>query len=113
MVKVANLMLEAFVGPKPFPKAVARHLDDNSLNDVLGNLAWGTHVDNVADAVRNERRHPPRGEDVPSARLTEADVLAIRAAVGVGATQRAVAKLYGVHFATISDIVARRTWRHI
>jgi hypothetical protein len=26
MAKVANLMLAAFVGPKPFPKAVGRHL---------------------------------------------------------------------------------------
>jgi hypothetical protein len=53
MLHVATLVLLAHVGPRPFPTAVARHLDDVSLNDKLSNLAWGTHADNAADAIRN------------------------------------------------------------
>ena len=52
-VKVAVLMLLAWVGPKPFPKAVSRHLNDDSLDDRIENLAWGTQLENMEDAERN------------------------------------------------------------
>lgn len=55
--KVAVLVLEAFVGPKPFPGAVARHLDDDQQNDRLSNLAWGSRTQNLEDAYRNGRRN--------------------------------------------------------
>lgn len=35
MWHIANAVLAAHIGPKPFPEAVARHLDDDSLNDAL------------------------------------------------------------------------------
>ena len=53
--KLATLLLLTFVGPKPYPRAEARHLNDISLDDRLENLAWGTHAENMADAVRNGR----------------------------------------------------------
>ena len=53
-VHIAILMLEAFVGPRP-PGELARHLNDDSLDDRLENLAWGTHADNRRDAWRNGR----------------------------------------------------------
>lgn len=53
VVNLARTVLEAFVGPEPFPGADARHLDDNSYNMMLDNLAWGTHAENMQDAVRN------------------------------------------------------------
>lgn len=70
-VKIAVLVLEAFVGPKPFPEAVARHLDDDQQNDQLSNLAWGTRTQNLEDAYRNKRRNqaanrPQRREGEPS-----------------------------------------------
>ena len=56
---VAYLVLLAFVGEPPTPygtktgNSCARHLDDHPANNKLGNLAWGTQTDNMADAVRN------------------------------------------------------------
>lgn len=50
------LMLLAFVGPKPTPKHVARHLDDIRTNNILSNLAWGTRRENRLDASRNGRQ---------------------------------------------------------
>ena len=38
---VHQLVLEAFVGPKPSGK-VTRHLDGNSKNNCLNNLMWGS-----------------------------------------------------------------------
>jgi hypothetical protein len=51
-ISPANLMLRAF---KRAPKKgeIARHLDDDRNNNKLSNLAWGTHDDNMKDAIRN------------------------------------------------------------
>lgn len=54
--KIAQLVLRAFIGPPPKGKYLARHLDDNPLNNSLNNLAWGDHKDNTADAIRNGRQ---------------------------------------------------------
>ena len=43
------LVLSTFVGPRPDGMEV-RHLDGNSLNNSLENLAWGTHKENTQDA---------------------------------------------------------------
>jgi hypothetical protein len=109
--KVAHLVLLAHVGPKPFPKADSRHLDDNSLNDALGNLAWGTRRDNEADKRRNG--NGPAGENHGHARLTEADVRAIRAAVATGTHQSVLANRYGVCQPTISKIACHKAWSHL
>lgn len=50
---LAALILLAFVGPPPEGKHLARHLDDNRLNNKLSNLAWGDDLDNTRDAIRN------------------------------------------------------------
>lgn len=66
MHKVSKLVLEAFVGPRP-PGNVVRHLNDESLDDRLVNLAWGTYSENAIDRTRNGRNpaalktHCPQG----------------------------------------------------
>jgi hypothetical protein len=51
--RVAPLILTTFVRPKPFPKAMARHLDDDKSNDMLDNLAWGSKSQNTKDSILN------------------------------------------------------------
>ena len=46
-------LAKAFHGPKPSPKHVARHLDDNKRNNTTANVKWGTFHDNEADKKRN------------------------------------------------------------
>lgn len=53
-----HLVIEAFGPPKPFPKALARHFDDDRLNNAIGNLRWGTQVENLQDAARNGHMAP-------------------------------------------------------
>jgi len=67
-VRVAQLMLLTFVGPRPTKKHHARHLDDNTDNDTRGNLAWGTASQNARDAFRNGSR----------GKLTKAQIKEIR-----------------------------------
>ncbi len=55
-----------------------------------------------------------RGEKCGSARLTELDVLKIRALyITRQWTQQALAETYNVARSTIADIVTRKTWKHI
>jgi hypothetical protein len=75
-------------------------------------LFLGTHEDNQADKARKGRgrcndRH---GSLHPMARLTEAQVLAIRADQR---TQAAIAADYGITFQTVSDIKRRKRWGHL
>ena len=47
-----HLILMTFVGPRP-EGMVSRHLNGNSKDSRLVNLAWGTQSENVFDAVRH------------------------------------------------------------
>lgn len=66
--------------------------------------------------VHHAKAHPERlarGSQQGSAKLTEEFVRDIRARHGVGESMRALARAYNVNPATISYIVARKTWRHV
>jgi len=56
-VSINVLVATAFHGPKPFPSAVARHLDGVRSNNLAENIRWGTHKDNEEDKVRQGRPH--------------------------------------------------------
>lgn len=47
-IKMHQAVCEAFHGPKPFPKAVVIHLDENAHNNRPENLKWGTQKENCA-----------------------------------------------------------------
>jgi hypothetical protein len=106
--EVHRLVLEAFDGPSP-PSTECRHLDGDRSNCRLDNLMWGTHARNAADmkAIGNTTA----GERNAMAKLTAAQVIAIRTMLSQGAGCAEVAELFGVHRRTISDIRSGKTWR--
>jgi IS30 family transposase len=53
------------------------------------------------------------GEQNYFARLTEPHVIEIRRLHTEGTRQRDIADKFGVCLATVSNIIARRTWSHI
>lgn len=59
-VKLSHLVAETWLGEKPSPATLVRHLDDNSMNNAATNLAYGTWLDNAADAKRNGRNSRAR-----------------------------------------------------
>ena len=110
---VARLVLIAFVG-MPAHNQECRHLDDNSENCVLSNLAWGTRIENRADGIRNGVL--AIGERNGGAKLTAAIVLKIRQEYipysrSFGAT--ALAKKYGVKLWAILEVIKKVTWKHV
>lgn len=110
--------------PAPLPgQILVRHLDDDKDNNRKVNLAWGTHGDNKADAIRNgkhatgdthgSRTRPdrrPRGEANGKSVLNDAVVREIRAASG---THRAIADKFGTHHSVVGRIKRLETWGHV
>ena len=72
-------------------------------------LRAGGHRDNMQDMAQHG--HSRRGEKNPFVKLTEADVLSIRAREGV--PSRVVAEEFGVSQVTINEIRRGKTWRHL
>jgi hypothetical protein len=74
-------------------------------------LWLGTPKDNSQDMKRKNRHCP--GSRNGAARLNEEKVKQIKILLKEGITQRAIAKRYGVHQATIWRISKGRKWNHI
>ncbi len=104
---------EHFIGPKPFPKAVVRHKDDNKLNYSASNLEWGTSAQNYQDSIRNLRRTSGTGAGNNNAKLDENDILDIRFLSFCGATMREMAIIYSVSLTHIFRICHRIQWSHM
>lgn len=78
-------------------------------------LFEGGHRENTQDSYNKNRRSHiiiPSGEDTKKSKLTNNDVLSIRATYGV-LTQTELAEIYGVTQACIWHILHGRTWKHL
>lgn len=98
-------------------------------------LFLGTYADNTADMMKKgrhrtathfenlrrgdnhpSRQHPeylPRGEEHHKAKLTERDVLEIRACHQNGTDCQALSLRYNVHLSSIYYIINRKIWKHL
>ncbi len=74
-------------------------------------LFLGTHTENMIDRNAKGRQARPDGTKNGKAKLTEADVLAIRAATGI--SQRRLAEQFDVAQSRISEIRSGKYWSHI
>jgi hypothetical protein len=57
-MNVARLVAEAFI-PNPDGAPFVLHLDDDATNNVVSNLQWGDHLENVRQVI--ERNRMPSG----------------------------------------------------
>jgi len=108
--RVHLLVLEAFVGPRP-AGMMGLHGPAGRLDNSLGNLRWGTPVENQADRLRDGTSN--HGERNTQSRLNEKAVMEIRQRYDAGETQRSLAAVFGVGRMTISDLVRRKSWQHL
>jgi len=77
-------------------------------------LFLGTQQDNIRDRDQKGRQRGPLGEKQHLSKLDESGVRHIRRVHRYGiATHRQLAETYGVSDSTITDIIQRRTWRHV
>jgi len=78
-------------------------------------LFLGTHQDNMDDKTAKGRPNggQPPGSAHAMSRLTEEDVLDIRARCSAGETQKALADKYSLLPQYVWKIVHRKRWKHI
>lgn len=74
-------------------------------------LFLGTHEENMADMKAKGRGQ--RGERQHMAKLTDADVIAIRKAASAGEIYKAIGERFGISRANVSNIVLGNTWKHL
>lgn len=106
-----RLAYALYVGHIPETLFVLHRCDNPSCVNP-NHLFLGTQKENIQDAAKKGRLSERRGEKNTNARLTEEQVLAIRALKGK-ISQREIAALFGVARSTIDDIHSGRTWKHL
>ena len=116
-ISAHRLVAFGFLPEPDDSKTQVAHVNGSRLCSHFENLRWSTPLENNADRV--EHGTGPVGQSNPKAKLSNEDVIEIRRlhlAVRMGDEDMRVcdiAKRYGVHIATISNIAHRKTWRHI
>lgn len=106
--EVHRLVLKAYGGLPPSAVHEARHLNGNSLDNRPSNLAWGTRLENTADAIRHGTLGP--GMRARRRKLTDQQVLEIRRRYGAGERSVNLAQEFGVHRDYIPQIVKGKAW---
>jgi hypothetical protein len=105
-----RLMME-LEGHQITPDQYVCHKCDNPSCVNPDHLFIGTAADNSADMAAKGRSC--RGEKQGQSKLTENDVFDIRKRYEGGEVQSKIAKDYGLHQVTVSEIVTRKIWKHV
>jgi hypothetical protein len=107
---VHRLVLTAFVGPCP-DGMEAMHLDNCPANNMVGNLRWGTHLENIREKDRFGTA--PKGEKNGRSRLAPAEILDVRRRCAAGENAWLIAKSYGTSRRHVYRIKNKATWGHL
>lgn len=111
-VRATRWTHEQFIAPLAAGRHVL-HRCDNPACVNPAHLFSGTNAENHADREAKGRGRRCHGSTHVGSKLTEEQVLAIRALRTDGASQASLARDYGVSTALVSNIVNRKVWTHI
>lgn len=106
-----RLIASAFI-PNPENKPEVNHKDGNKHNNSIDNLEWSTTAENVQHAFDTGLNNGRKGVKHHNTKLTEKEVLEIRA-IGDTMTQKEIGKLYGVNHQAIYKILKRLRWANV
>lgn len=107
-ITVHSAVAEAFLGPRPAGYDID-HIDGDTHNNSVDNLAYCTHQENVQRGWRRGRLSQ-RGESHGCSKLTEVDVKTIIASSESAIT---LATRYNVARQHIGRIRSKKTWKHL
>lgn len=108
---VAQLVLEAFVGPRPPGKIVCHFPDKDTANNSLNNIRWDTYTSNYYDMVIHGT--VTRGSRHGMSKLRDEDVRKIRRLHARGHSYDSLGERYGVAGNTIGRIIRGTIWKHL
>ena len=110
---VHRLVAASFIGHCPVGRQI-NHIDGKKLNNRPSNLEYVTQSENTLHAYRTGLLKSMCGVDSPHAKLTDKDVLEIRAAYAAGGiTMKKIAYKYEVGHSQIRRIIQRQKWAHL
>lgn len=107
---VHRLVAKAFL-PNPNNLPEVNHKNYIRSDNRLANLEWMSKVQNMRHGLLH--RKTAIGERASHAKMTEKQVLEIRAHALQGVPRFALAARYSMSYSGIKAIVRRETWRHI
>lgn len=91
-------------------KVIVNHKDGIKTNNHINNLEWATYSTNKKHAHDNGLEKSRKGSSNAFSKLTEEQVVEIRKSIG---TYKELSIKYNVSRSTISDIINRKSWKHI
>jgi len=112
---ISRLVAENFLN-NPNGYLEVRHLDGNPKNNLLENIAWGTHKMNMHDSIKHGTFSfvDNSGSKNGMSKLKEDDILNIRKLFRAGSMSRNELCLkYGIKYGQICSIVNNKAWKHI
>lgn len=104
-----RLIAEYFI-PNPFNLPEVNHDDGDKQNNVVNNLKWTSHLENMGHAV--EIGLMPNGERKCNAKLNTENVIEIKA-YSKDVSHSTIARVFNVSPATISKIRRNIRWKHL
>lgn len=108
---VHDLVLSAFVGPRPAKADACHYPDPSPVNCCLSNLRWDTRRGNLADKIAHGTWNG--GESHHAAKLSEEDVREIFRLGAKGLSQVDIARQFPVSSGQIHNILLRKCWKHL
>lgn len=112
---VHRLIALAFI-PTDNPKLQINHIDGDKTNNNVNNLEWVTPKENMKHAWETGliNKDHTVGSRHHKATLTEEQVVEIRSLYAAKAfTKDQLAEKYDLNKSTLSDLLYRRTWKHV
>lgn len=110
--RVHQLVAQAFID-NPENKPQVNHIDGVKTNNRVDNLEWCTNTENSHHAFRTGLIKPLKGESNGRAKLTEKDVIIIRALHQEGVDYKILTKVFPVNNATMHKIISNQLWKHL
>lgn len=112
-VGVHRLVCMAFHGVPANDSMQVCHSDGNKLNNVPGNLRWGTAKDNAEDRSKHGQWQCQKGSEHHEAVLDEAMVEAMRKLARSGRSIKWIADHFKQHKVTTRSAIRGITWKHV
>lgn len=91
------------------------HKCDNPICVNPNHLFWGSHLNNVQDMIKKNRRviSCSKGENNGFSKLKEDEIREIKKLINEGYNNKEIAKVYNVTHSNISSIKLNKTWKHL